>query len=524
MRDTQAGGNVSQTLRLSLRAGRRLQSTLTPYTADDVVHIVFSLHVWNGAGFEVARDAVGDPIAFDLARDAALAAPITLAGLQRATRYGVFAEAYRSAGSAPADRIDRDDGALADWTLGGDDTPAPLTMTMTLADRPVTVALAAPAAPLASPSSQAPQRDVAVAYSPTSDVQLIAWQVQGESSQIFIQRLAADGAPLAVPVALASPEIGTGHPAVAFDSTRDRFLVAWEGPTDIVACTVTADGTTVSAPLAVAGQADNSTLRRPTVAYGKAEDTFLLAWEDDDGADTYDVRAQCLSAATLAAAGSVLVGLAAAGETSPAVSWLAAAGQFLVAWTGQVDGSVQLQRLEVDGGTGGAVRTGPEATLAATAGQTRPALAYDTDSDALMVAWEDARHAVGKPARGTDIYVQRFDAALEPVGAQASLLGETGDVTGDQRGPALAFNGQAGEWVCAFTDATGNTGVQRLSRAGARIGGRIAIADGGDGGRAGAAIAYADRPDQNSLLVLWDAPDGGTTNIWLRQLDSRLAP
>jgi hypothetical protein len=247
--------------------------------------------------------------------------------------------------------------------------------------------------------------DPAVAYNGALNEYLVVWSgydnvgglVSGEA-EIFVQLLdAATGAQIGYNDLRISDMGGTGNglydasaPAVAYNSSDDRYLVVWSGDDnvsgmvndelEIFAELLDADSL---APLAAndfrvsdmggAGDADFDA-ETPAVAYDGVNNQFLVVWsgEDDVGGlvdDEFEIFGQRIDAETGAAVGANDFRISDMGDTgyithgafAPAVAHDAIKNEFLVVWTGDDDvGGLIDEELEVfgqrlDGATGVAV-------------------------------------------------------------------------------------------------------------------------------------------------------------------------
>lgn len=304
-------------------------------------------------------------------------------------------------------------------------------------------------------------------------------------------------------------------PALAFDSTHDRFLVVWDDDrknatrgSDIYGRWVEdASLGTTKAFRVSGGQATEDDVR-PAVAYDPDEDRFLVVWEDWRDKDTRgaDVYGRWVGPGGPQGADFRISGPAALGSDQwPDVAYDPDAHRFLVVWhdgraapwSGVVD-DIYGRWVDASGPVGPDFQiSGPAATTAE-----RPALAYGAAADEFLVVWQDERNAA---SRGKDIYGRRVDAA-GPIGNDFRICGAAAKAF--DADPAVAY-GEAGDRFLVVWEDERNFGT-RL----ADVYGRFVAGGGGpDGpdfrvsGRKATrtdgwpAVAYSPLVDE--FLVVW---------------------
>ncbi len=124
-----------------------------------------------------------------------------------------------------------------------------------------------------------------VAFGSTADAYMVVWMSErpGTGSEIFATRVSADGSGLVDSSPIASGDEDRDYPDVAYDSTRNEFLVTWDVDTaaggDIYALRLSAAGATVGGEFGIADFPSDE--RIPSVASCGAADQYLVAWESD---------------------------------------------------------------------------------------------------------------------------------------------------------------------------------------------------------------------------------------------------
>ncbi len=278
--------------------------------------------------------------------------------------------------------------------------------------------------------------------------------------------------------------------AVAFDPSRERFLLVWSGfesrdpeppESGIYAQLVeAATGEPVGARLRVGVRAFSP----PGLVFNQADDEYYLVY--DAAGSGVDILGQRLSGATAEPIGPAtrLQDPTDAGLT-PAVAFDAERGQFLVAWSGYLDGGLE-----------------------------------------------------------SEIYVQRVDAASGmPIGIddqRITAIGPTGDPSYFAGAPRVAYNAVADEFLVAFL-ATPPEGPGQISdhfevfaqRLDASTGTEVgpddfrvsAMGAPEDSGTSAGHLDLAYGADSNQYLVVWEGtPDdprfgGFETEIFSQRLD-----
>ncbi|HKP89558.1 MAG TPA: hypothetical protein VJT75_06235 [Thermoleophilaceae bacterium] len=136
--------------------------------------------------------------------------------------------------------------------------------------------------------------DAAVAYDSQHDDYLVAWSRAVDpddpagSRAVFGQRLDGDATKLGEPFRISpGPSRHERHPAIGYDASRGRYLVAWSSslgggggwPTDaIMARIVGADGAMTSPERVSLDERGSYSAEFPAVARDEDDDTFLVTW------------------------------------------------------------------------------------------------------------------------------------------------------------------------------------------------------------------------------------------------------
>jgi hypothetical protein len=309
--------------------------------------------------------------------------------------------------------------------------------------------------------------DPAIAYNSSANEYLIVWAADDESGalvddefEIYAQRVnAATGAVTGPRLRVSSvgsdgdPAFDAYDPAVAYNSTDDEYLVAWQADDgvddeiEIYGQRLDASGgeigtddfriSTMGADSDPAFDAFN-----PALAYNSAQNEYLVVWHGDDTLDNVvEIYGQRLNAASGAEVGTDDFPISDMGASDTdsrfrgqdvAVAYNSADDEYLVVWEGDDDTSPLVndeleifgQRLSADGNPVGdndfrISDMGPNGTSAYAADN--PAVAYNPAANTYLVVWsgDDNRDFGDGPLSNDE---------LEVFGQQLAADGtETGD-------------------------------------------------------------------------------------------------
>jgi hypothetical protein len=373
-----------------------------------------------------------------------------------------------------------------------------------------------------------------VVYAAQEDEYVVAWEgdddtgslVEGES-EIFVQRIdAATGAEVGVNDARISdmgpdgdPRFDANAPAIAYSSTLNEYLVAWEGDDDtgylidgeseiFVQQLDAATGSEIGINdhrISAMGP-DGSEFydaRFPAAAYNPDRNEYLLVWEGDDSESGLVEAETEIFGQRLDAVSGIQVGT----------------DDFRISQMGP-DGDPRFDAVA-------------------------PAVAYSHDDRQYLVVWEGDTQTELLVDDEFEIFSRRIDAATgSPLGSfdiRLSDMGADGDVNYDARGPALAFSGTSGEYFVSWSGDDGSEGAndesfeafgQRVDSAtGEEVGTNdVLLSDMGSTGDLDfdarvPAVAY--NPVDDEYLVVWQGDDDGGSlsdgefEIFAQRIDAR---
>jgi hypothetical protein len=288
-----------------------------------------------------------------------------------------------------------------------------------------------------------------VAYNGTINEYMVVYETGGN---ILGQRVSNTGGLTGSEIKIAAAYVhGAYHyhnPAVAYASTANRYLVAYQynwdldGSTNIRARAYLSDGSPEDYEFEVGTHSDTTLPDLPDLAYNRSRDEFLVVWQQTWSPGDRDIRGRRVTMSGGASVSGSAFYVIASGddEINPAVAAIPTVpnqGQYLVAWE-----SVQDVEARTVSGTGtlGALRI-----LADTAwGEYSPAVAGCESNQQFLAVW------MWIPSPAPPAMMQVYGRAIALDG---TLLGAGNMyISGRQvYNPAVA-SGPAGDFLVAFDD------------------------------------------------------------------------
>ncbi|MBI1987587.1 MAG: hypothetical protein HYS70_04490 [Nitrospinae bacterium] len=288
----------------------------------------------------------------------------------------------------------------------------------------------------------------AVAFDPASQRYLVVYE--GPWGLL----LNANGTPIGP-----SFQIGTccggGWPAVAYDSVNRRFLVVWHwwGNDFIKGQLVNPDGTLSGGEILIASGAAPGEKQRPSVAFDSTSQRFLVAWQyDNSGAgNDADIWGQMVNADGSLMGANFSIATGPDSQWSPSVAADPSNGRFLAVYQGCCDQPGVRGQLVNNNGTlfGTSLTISPDCCGWRGEG---PGLAYDSVNRRFLVAWSTGW---GDNAGRTIIKGQLANADGSPFGPAFSLSSVPGKQS-DDRGPRLAFDPTGQRFLVAWWNTFSN--------------------------------------------------------------------
>jgi hypothetical protein len=295
-----------------------------------------------------------------------------------------------------------------------------------------------------------------VTYNDTDNEYFVVWQtgadVQGRRLSKFGALL---GSVVDVAIGYLPPPGTDGwyydQPAVDYASTQNRYLVVYryrrdsDGGSSIRARSYNSDGTPEAGGFEVGPYSALTVPEQPALAYNRSRNEFLVAWQRTSVSelDVYAVRVKMKDGA--AVSGSVFVVASASGdEYAPAVAAIPTVpeeGQYLVAWERHLGSDTNIEAKSV---SGDAFPSPTRRYLANTGwGENSPAAAGSESNDHFLVTWT----WVPSPTPPGMFEIQGRTLALD-----GSLLSDTTLIGGRQVFDSAVVAGPVGDFLVAFDD------------------------------------------------------------------------
>lgn len=324
--------------------------------------------------------------------------------------------------------------------------------------------------PLAICSAAGNQRLPAVAFG--GGTFYVVWQDERDgTSDIYGTPVAADGAVgIANGAAIAQAAGAQEEPAVTFGG--GNFLVAWDdrraGDADIFARRITGAGALLDPELTVNAALNDQT--RPSLDHD-GNNTFLLAWQDEELVAEDDINALRLDNDGAALGSEFGIGVAAPGQGSPDVVFDGT--DFVVSWQKVTFPAIEEPHRDVEAArvqTDGTIIDDPAISISSQLGhEANPAAAVGAGTTVLV--WDDNRIMVQQPALSIyrqDPYAARLVGGIvqEPEGVPLSSSANA------QARVDVAFNGT--HYLAVWLDsrnATVDLYASRFDKSGAALDG-----------------------------------------------------
>jgi RHS repeat-associated protein len=265
--------------------------------------------------------------------------------------------------------------------------------------------------------------------------------------------------PLAADLPLATAPQSEDRPAIAYNSAANEYLVVYELQTtatnsDIYGQRVAANGALLGSAFAIANSSHNE--RHPRLAYNSKANNYLVIYEYDASGNgtNYDLQARPV-AANGALSAIVTVANSASQDLSPEIAFGSVAGEYLVAYETDPEGDgktdVGCLRLSAAGAVLASVYLTIKNSSGVVINATKPHLAYNSTLNDFMFAFE-----VDAANNGSNIEI--WETRLTPAPAFVDgILYYVAHGTGNDRHPFLTYDPTHNEYLAVWErDAAGD--------------------------------------------------------------------
>jgi hypothetical protein len=339
------------------------------------------------------------------------------------------------------------------------------------------------------------QTDPDLAYSDEDDEWLAVWHDNRDGDfDIYGQRVDSEGTIRGEVIVVEDSDDDLLNPAVAYDSTQNRYFVVWQNnATDhIEGVVLSHTGTFVSSKVTMPSGAIVPVGERvePDVAYNPVTDEYLVIWAYQKAAGNHDIQGCKVGVdGTVDPGGPFDISSLSGEEREPALIADPNDGRYLAVWRRLPADNYNIvgARLAQNGARIGNVFR--ISSLSATGNEFNPALALNPESGQILVVWEDDRADAG------DIYGQTVntDNSRGDPNADFQIAGGQGH----QEDPSVAHDADDGGYLVTWDDGDDLFG-QRLDDSADPTGGRFPISEAPNAQWFGA-VAFGGDP----YLVVW---------------------
>jgi uncharacterized repeat protein (TIGR01451 family) len=286
------------------------------------------------------------------------------------------------------------------------------------------------------------QYDPAIAYNASKDEYLVLWWDDRDyvlsGYNIYGRLIAGSGAAGDSDCPITTASSDQQHPDVIYNNTDGEYLVVWQdlrhGDWDIFGQRISNNCTQLDSDFSISRVAGLQ--RHPAVAYDSMDNQYLTVWWDSRNSPITgeDVYGQVVSHDGTLLKDNFPISTAQGLQGCPDAAWNSTDNEYLAAWADNRNSTstgsdIYAQRVSSQGelldgqGNPGADPAVNFAVSRATNDQVYPVLAYDSDLNRYLAAWQDLRHG------DQDIFAQL-------VSGRGELLNRAGDPGAD---PAVNF-------------------------------------------------------------------------------------
>jgi hypothetical protein len=338
---------------------------------------------------------------------------------------------------------------------------------------------------------------------------------------ILAQRVRSDGTVVGSLIVVSQGRKGQEVPGVAFNSSRNEYLVVWQdyrsgSDYDVYGRRVSATGALMGQELIIASQ--GALNGEPKVAHNSRSDEYLVVWQEIRSATSgYDIYAQRVGGGGDLRGSAIFISrnTATINEGRAVVAYNPIVDEYLVVWHAFTDGQWRIwgQRVSAAGQL-----PGSNYLISASSGNTQtPRIAHNSQRNEYLVVWQDSR-----TAERTDIYGQRLNGVGSPIGGNF---------------PVSTASGNKGRCDVAYSDfddrylvvwghflSGGSSDIygQLLNGSAGLVGGRFDVA--ADDIEQLAPVAAYDGLGREFLVAWWEFYDATDYDIYERRVSTAGSP
>jgi hypothetical protein len=253
-------------------------------------------------------------------------------------------------------------------------------------------------------------------------------------------------------------------------------------------------------PILVSGAANDQ--KHPALAYNGDDDEWLTVWSDYRNGN-WDIYGQRVQSNGSLAGGNFGVVVATGLQKYPDLAYNPDDDEYLVVWSDYRNNMWDIygQRVLASGSLAG----GNLALITATNAQLLPAVAYNTQADEYLAVWQDKRN--GSNHR---IYGQRVSGSGTLLGSSFAIS----DTTSEQQYPDVAYDSDTGAYLVVWQDDAGTSWditARRVLSDGTPSGNVLTLSSANDEAQSPKATYNAT---DDEYLVVWQDDRDGNWNVY----------
>ena len=316
----------------------------------------------------------------------------------------------------------------------------------------------------------------------------------------------------------AAPAAGDSEPAIGYDSSANRHLVAFARSTGanvyLYGQLLNHDGAPFGNEfeIALAYSGGNYLGVSPAIAYDGMNQRFFVTWTDYRVNSNGDIYGQVVNADGTLQGGNFVVSDVASAKLNPSVAYDGVNQRFLVAWNDRRSGAYHIygQLVNADGTLYSTASNVNFVVSNAGNNQDSPSAAYDSVNQRFLVAWWDDRNSA---TTGPDIYGQLVNADGTLGGGNFAIS----NAVSVQYFPSVGYDGANGRFLVAWYDmrsgASYDIYAQLVNSDGSLFNttsnANFAISNAANG-QYSPSVGY-DSANQRFLVAWWDDRNSATT-------------
>ena len=298
-----------------------------------------------------------------------------------------------------------------------------------------------------SSNDVSPRQHPAVAYNSGAGEFLVIWDDEygTQDHDIYARRVNGSGSLIGSEYVIDYSNSDDSLPDLVYNPATGEYLAVYErydndsAQSEIYAQRLDANGAPTGAGFYIAS--DSIDKSGVSVSCDAATGEYLVVWHQQTAAENYDIYGQRVTSGGALTGGMVPISTASGDQLHPQLAYNSAHDEFLVVWgDGRTDGDIYGQRLS---GTGGLIGGNFAIAEVGTNYRSLPHVAYQPDAVDFMVTWQ-----MSAPGEDVNLYRRRVrtDGSLPEGEIAVSALGSF------EQSPTIAAGGEL-SYLVAWQDS-----------------------------------------------------------------------